>query len=147
MLEDLADEFERVVFLAGAPAESEDEIGDVVGLATTDGLESAFTEGGIALADGSGVVGGVTGALLAECHRGDVPAAVLIVRSNPYIPDPAAARAVIEDALEPLVDFDVDTSELPEQAEEIQEQKRQIAEQFQQYQDQQDTGSAAGMCQ
>jgi len=58
---------------------------------------------------------------------------VLVVRSNPYIPDPGAARAVIEDALEPLVDFDVDTRELLEQAEEIQAQKRRIAEQLQQY--------------
>jgi uncharacterized protein len=138
VLSDLAEEFEQAIFLAGAPAESEDEIGDVVGVATTDDLETALVDAGITLADGSGVVGGVTGALLADCYQEDVPAAVLIVRSNPYIPDPAAARAVIEEALEPLVEFDIDTQELLEKAEEIQKQKQQIAEQLQQYQQQQD---------
>jgi uncharacterized protein len=137
VLSDLAAEFEQAIFLAGAPAESESNVGDVVGVATTDSLESALQEADIALADGSGVIGGVTGALLADCYHEDVPAAVLIVRSNPYIPDPGAARSVIEDALEPLMAFDIDTQELLEQAEEIQRQKRQIAEQLQQYQRQQ----------
>ncbi|MGM0716647.1 MAG: proteasome assembly chaperone family protein [Halobacteriota archaeon] len=147
VLTELADEFERAVFLAGAPAESEDEIGDVVGVATTDQLEAALTDAGIALADGSGVVGGVTGALLADCYHNDVPATVLIVRSHPYIPDPGAARAVIENALEPLVDFDIDTQELLDQAEEIQQQKQRIAEQLQQYQQQQEQEPRVGMYQ
>jgi uncharacterized protein len=137
VLNDLAQEFERAVFLAGAPAESEAQLGEVVGVATTDDLQSELGEADIALAEGSGVIGGVTGALLGNCYHADVPAAVLVVRSNPYIPDPGAARSVIENALEPLVDFDIDTERLREQAEEIQEQKRQIAEQLQQYQQQQ----------
>ncbi|MEF8814559.1 MAG: PAC2 family protein [Halovenus sp.] len=137
ILNDVAQEFDRAVFLAGAPAESEAEIGEVVGVATTDQLEAALTDAGIALADGSGVIGGVTGALLADCYHENVPAAVLLVRSNPYIPDPEAAHAVIENALEPFVDFDIDTQELLDQAEEIQQQKQQIAEQLQQYQQQQ----------
>lgn len=137
VLSDVAEEFDQAVFLAGAPAESEDEIGNVVGVATTDQLETALTEAGIALAEGSGVIGGVTGALLADCYHNDVPAAVLVVRSHPYIPDPRAARAVIEDALEPLVEFDIDTQGLLEQAEEIQKQKQRIAQQLQQYQQQQ----------
>jgi uncharacterized protein len=61
---------------------------------------------------------------------------------RPYIPDPAAARAVIEEALEPLVEFDIATQELDEQAEQIQEQKQQIALQLQQYQQQQDQETA-----
>ncbi|MFB6153381.1 MAG: PAC2 family protein, partial [Halodesulfurarchaeum sp.] len=52
-------------------------------------------------------------------------------------PDPTAAQAVIENALEPLVDFDIDTSELEERAEQIQKQKQQIAQQLQQMQQQQ----------
>lgn len=142
VLNDLADEFERAIFLAGAPAESEAEIGEIVGVATTDELETTLAETGITLAEGPGIIGGVTGALLDDCYHSDVPAAVLVVRSNPYVPDPAAARAVIEEALEPLVEFDIDTQELREQAAEIQEQKRQIAEQFQQYQQQQGQQSA-----
>jgi uncharacterized protein len=134
VLRDLAAEFGRAVFLAGAPAESEAAIGDIVGVATDDTLESELAAADIEMAPGPGAIGGVTGALLEACYREDVPAAVLIVRSNPYIPDPAAARAVIEDALEPMVEFDIDTTELQEQAEEIQQQKQQIAEQLQQYQ-------------
>lgn len=147
VLTEVADEFEQAVFLAGTPAESEDEIGEVVAVATTDQLEAALTDAGITLADGSGVIGGVTGALLADCYHNDVPAAVLIVRSHPYVPDPGAARAVIENALEPLVDFDIDTQELLEQAEEIQQQKQQIAEQLQQYQQQQKQEPRVGMYQ
>jgi uncharacterized protein len=146
VLNDVAEDFERAVFLAGAAAETESEIGDVAGVATTDELERALTEAGITLADGAGVISGVTGALLADCYHNDVPAAVLIVKSNPYIPDPGAARTVIETALEPLVDFDIDTSELREQAEEIQKQKQQIAEQLQQV-TQQEEQPPAGMYQ
>ncbi|MXR20799.1 proteasome assembly chaperone family protein [Halobacterium bonnevillei] len=137
VMNDVAEEFERAVFLAGAPANSEAAVGEVFGVATNDDLEDALTEAGISLAEGSGVIGGVTGALVEDCYHNDVPAAVLVVRSNPYMPDPKAARMVIEEALEPLVNFDIDTEELREQAEQIQQQKRQIAEQLQQFQQQQ----------
>lgn len=136
-MNDVAEEYERAVFLAGAPANSEEAVGEGFGVATNDDLEGALTDAGISLAEGSGVIGGVTGALLEDCYHNDVPAAVLVVRSNPYMLDPRAARKVIEDALEPLVDFDIDTQELREQAEKIQEQKQQVAKQLQQYQQQQ----------
>ncbi len=148
VLQDLADEFDRAVFLAGAPAESEEQLGEVSGVATTDELEEAITGAGITLAEGTGTIGGVTGALVNDCYHADIPAAVLIVRSNPYIPDPSAARDVIEEALEPLVEFDIDTEELLEQAEEIQRQKQQIAELLQQYQqDDTEPRQTAGMFQ
>ncbi len=148
VLEDLADEFDRAVFLAGAPAESEEQLGEVIGIATTDELEEAIVDAGITIAEGTGTIGGVTGALVNDCYHADIPAAVLVVRSNPYIPDPGAAHEVIENALEPLVDFDIDTDELLEQAEEIQRQKQQIAEQLQQYQqDDAEQPRTAGMFQ
>ncbi|MFB6132424.1 MAG: proteasome assembly chaperone family protein [Halanaeroarchaeum sp.] len=135
--QDLAEEFDRAIFLAGAQAESEDEIGAVSGAATSDEMESALTDAGIPLAEESGAIGGVTGGLVSDCYHDDVPAAVLIVRCDPRLPDPGAAQAVIENALEPLVEFDIDTSELEERAEQIQQQKRQIAQQLQQMQQQQ----------
>lgn len=144
VMTDLAKEFEKAVFLAGAPAETEREIGEIVGIATTDELETDLVDAGISLAEGTGVIGGITGALVSDCYHNDVPAAVLVVRSHPYIPDPGAARAVIENALEPLVDFDIDTRELLEQAEEIQRQKQQIAQQLQQYQQEQDSQRQPG---
>ncbi|MFB6170093.1 MAG: proteasome assembly chaperone family protein [Haloarculaceae archaeon] len=136
--QDLAAEFARAVFLAGAPAESEDQIGEVTAVATDDEMEAALTDAGIDLATESGAIGGVTGALAADCYHDDVSAAVLIVRCDPRLPDPTAAQAVIEDALEPLVEFDIDTSDLEEQAQQIQEQKQQIAQQLQQMRQQQE---------
>jgi len=132
ILDDLAQEFERAVFLAGAPAESEDQIGNVVGVGTTATIESQLRDAGIQPADGPGLIGGITGALVSKCHHADVPAAVLVVKANPYLPDPAAARSVIENALEPLVDFDIDTTELEEQADQIRQQMEQIAQHYRQ---------------
>ncbi|MFB6352901.1 MAG: proteasome assembly chaperone family protein [Halobacteriales archaeon] len=132
VLRDLAAEFERAIFLAGAPAQAESEIGAVRGVATSDDMEADLEAAGIQLAEGTGVVGGITGAMVAGCHHADLPAAVLIVKAHPYVPDPAAARSVIEEALEPLVEFDIDTTELAEQAEDIQAQLEQIAQQYQQ---------------
>jgi len=132
VLEDLAPEFERAIFLAGSPAESEEEIGDVFGVATTDAVEEQLLSANVELARGLGLVGGVTGALVTACYHADVPAAVLVVKANPFLPDPAAARSVIENALEPLVHFDIDTTELEEQADQIRQQMEQIARHYQQ---------------
>lgn len=132
ILDDLANEFDRAVFLAGAPAESESQIGDIVGIATTDAIEAQLRDADIQPAPGNGLLGGITGALVSECSHAGVPAAVLVVKANPYLPDPAAARAVIEDALEPLVEFDIDTTELEAQADQIRTQMEQIAQHYQQ---------------
>ena len=132
VLSDLAQEFGQAIFLVGAPAENEGQIGAVRGVATTDEMELSLREADIQLAGEPGLIGGVTGALLNKCYHRDVPAAALIVKARPALPDPTAAKAVIEDALEPLVDFDIDTAELEEQANEIRQQLQQIADQYQQ---------------
>ncbi len=132
VLEELADEFSRAIFLAGAPAQSEGQIGEVTGVATTDEIRADLLDAGISTPEEPGLVGGITGALVRECYQADVPAALLIVRSHPFLPDPQAAKSVIENALEPLDEFDIDTTTLDEQAEEIQQRMQQIAEQYQQ---------------
>jgi len=132
VLTDLAAEFDRAIFLAGAPARNEEEIGDVIGIATSDETEAQIRDAGIELAEGSGLVGGVTGALVSGCYEQSVPAAVLIVKAHPQLPDPGAAQSVIENALEPMVDFDIDTTELEDQSEQIRSQLEQIARQYQQ---------------
>lgn len=132
VLSDLATEFDQAIFLAGAPARNEEEIGEVIGIATDDGMESEIDGAGIELAEGSGLVGGVTGALVDACYERGVPAAVLVVKAHPQIPDPGAARAVIENAIEPLVDFDIETTELQEQSEQIRSQLEQVAQQYRQ---------------
>lgn len=137
----LAEDFGRAIFLVGAPAQSEDHIGDITAVATDERIEKDLRDAGIELAEGAGLIGGITGALVNDCYRHDVPAAALIVKADPYIPDPAAARAVIEDALEPLVEFDIDTQRLKDQADQIQQRKQQVAEQIRQVQQQQEGGS------
>ncbi|NGM70584.1 proteasome assembly chaperone family protein [Natronolimnobius sp. AArcel1] len=132
VLEELADDFGRAIFLAGAPAQSEDEIGDVTGVATTDEIREDLLKADIAVPDERGLVSGITGSLVRECYQADVPAALLIVRSHPFLPDPQAAKSVIETALEPLVEFEIDTTALDEQADEIQQRMRQVAQQYQQ---------------
>ena len=138
VLQELADDFERAIFLAGAPADSEDEIGKVSGVATTEPIRRELVDAGIEVPEELGLVGGITGALVRECYHADVPAGLLIVRSHPFLPDPKAAKAVIETALEPLVDFDIDTTRLDEQAEDIQERMQQVAAQYQQMAEEQD---------
>lgn len=132
VLEDLADTFNRAIFIAGAPAESEERLGEVHGVATTEDLRAELTDAGVPLAEEHGVVGDITGALMRECYHANVPAILLIVRAHPRFPDPSAAIAVIEAALEPLVEFEIDTTELEEHAEEIQQQLRHIAQQYEQ---------------
>ena len=132
VLEELADDFGRAIFLAGAPAEAEEQIGEVTGVATTEAIKTDLEAAGIEVPEEPGLVGGVTGALVRRCYQHDVPAALLIVRAHPFLPDPRAAQSVIENALEPLVDFDIDTTPLEEQADEIQQRMHQVAEQYQQ---------------
>lgn len=137
VLGDLTEEFERAILLAGAPAKSEEQLGNVIGIATTGRLKEELVNAGIDIGEDSGAVGGVTGALVTACYHADVPAQLLLVRTDPRLPDPGSARSVIEEALEPLVEFDIETEELSEQAEEIQQQKQRIAQQLQQAEGQQ----------
>ncbi|MFC3957835.1 proteasome assembly chaperone family protein [Halovivax cerinus] len=134
VIEDVANEIGKAIFIAAAPASSEAQLGSVTGIATTDAIRDELEAADIPVADERGVVGGVTGALVRACYQADVPAALLVVRAHPQLPDPGSAKAVIENALEPLVDFEVDTTPLDEQAEEIQQRMKQVASQFQQAQ-------------
>ena len=76
--------------------------------------------------------GGVT-----QFFHAGVPTAVLLVKTDvdPFVPDPLGAKALIDEALEPLVDFSIDTSSLEDRAEAIREAKQQTAAQFTQLSD------------
>ncbi len=136
VLGQLAQEFRRAIFLVGTPAQSEEELGEVVGVATDEAQVGELKKAGVEVSQGSGLIGGPTGALLEGCYHQDIPAIALVVKAHPQLPDPGAARSLIEDALEPLVDFDIDTTELQEQADEIQEKLQQVAKQYRQMQQQ-----------
>lgn len=142
VLHDLADEIDRGVFLAAAPAKSEEQHGEVRGVATAPAVRDEMDDAGITMAEGDGLAGGITGALVDTCYHEDVPAALILVRADPHVPDPQAAQAVIDEAIEPLLGFDIDTDPLLEQAREIQEQKAQVVQQLQEAQAQ---GEEEGM--
>jgi uncharacterized protein len=151
LIGEFADAFERAIFITGVPAESESRIGDIAGVATTEEMRADLEAAGIERADDPGLIAGITGAIVKECYHADIPAIVIVVRAHPFLPDPGAAQRVIEDAIEPLVDFDIDTTELREQADEIQRQMQQLAEQYEQmlrdHQGQQPQQSHPGMYQ
>ncbi|MFC7229875.1 PAC2 family protein [Salinirubellus salinus] len=132
VIEQCAEEFDRAIFLTGVPAESESRLGDVAGVGTTPAMRDELDAAGVDLASDPGLVGGVTGALVERCYHEGVPAMVLVVRAHPFLPDPGAAQHVIEEALEPLVEFDIDTTELREQADEISARMQQLSEQYEQ---------------
>ena len=144
VLNSLSEAFRRAIFIVGAPAESESALGEVFGVATTRTMLETLETAGIPIAEEPGLVGGVTGALINGCYRNDVPAIMLVVKAHPFLPDPGAAQSLIETALEPLVEFDIDTTTLENQAGEIKREMSQIAEHYQRMmEDQQQPGHSA----
>lgn len=131
LLEELRDSLERAIFLVEKPAPERDGDSAVSGVASTDELETELEETGIPL-DEEGLVVGPTGALASKFAREGVPTVILVVEAglNPFLPNPSASQTLIEDALEPLVDFDIDTTELEEQADTIQKEMQDLATQF-----------------
>ena len=132
VLEDLAEQFHRAIFIAGAPAESDSDLGKVRGVATTETIRDELVSAGVNIHEDPGLVGGITGSLVRTCYQVEIPATVLMVRAHPFLPDPKSAQTVIEEAMEPLVDFDIDTSDLDQHAQEIRRRLDQIAEQYRQ---------------
>ena len=137
VLATVAPEVDRAIFLGGMPAQSQTQIGRVVGVATDAAMERQVTDAGVDLVEGQGTIGGITGALIRACYRRSIPAIGLFVRTNPFIPDPTAAKAVIEDGLEPLVPFEIETAPLDEQAEAVRSRLEQVARQYREAQEDQ----------
>lgn len=135
VVNDLAEDFERAIVLAAVPAQTEEEVGEVTGIVTSEKAETELQEIGIPLDPNVGFLGGASGAVVNDCYHANVPTIALIVKAHPYLPDPEAARAIIEKALEPLVDFDIDTQGLREQAEDIRERMDQIVQHYEQLQE------------
>jgi len=72
--EELANEFDRAIFLAGAPAQSEEDIGTVKAITTAEELEADIQNAGIELAEGTGLVGELpvpspTTAIITMCRQ------------------------------------------------------------------------------
>lgn len=134
IVHNLAEDFERAIVLTGVPAQNEDQIGEVSCIVTGDAAMAEAEDAGIPLESSVGFIGGTSGAVVNDCYHADIPTIALLVKAHPYLPDPEAAQAVIEKALEPLVSFDIDTQELQEDADDIRRQMEQVAEHFERLQ-------------
>ncbi|MDY6778346.1 MAG: PAC2 family protein, partial [Candidatus Nanohaloarchaea archaeon] len=80
-------------------------------------------------------IAGPVGSLLSKTLERGMEAAALVVESDANFPDPDAARAIIDEGIEPLTGIEVDTSELHESAENIKQQKQELIDRLQQMQD------------
>ena len=129
------------VFVSGLPQQPEG-VPSLYGVSSGDGEEVLD---GIEAPKNGGVVSGPTGRLLKETSDRGMDAVGLIVESDPQFPDPAAARVVIEDGIEPITGTDFDTSELVEKSEEIMEKKEQLAKKLQAGEEESSTATPTGM--
>jgi uncharacterized protein len=116
------------IYLSGLVEENLDveELPDVFGIGIGEGADR-LDEIDLDRPYERGAVGGPTGALLGEAGRRSLPAAGIVVETDPRFPDPAAARRLLVSAVEPLAGVDVPTDELVEHAEDIQDQREVLA--------------------
>ncbi|MEF8841809.1 MAG: PAC2 family protein [Haloarculaceae archaeon] len=121
------------IYVSGL-AEEKEAPPAVYGIATG-AAGSRLEAAGISPPGGGGVVSGPTGALVNAASEAEFDAVGLIAQSDPQFPDPEAARAVIENGIEPLTGVDADTDALVEHAEEIRKVRERMAKQVQQAED------------
>ncbi|WP_276271251.1 proteasome assembly chaperone family protein [Haloarcula litorea] len=134
------------IFLSGMPAEKGDSPPSVYGVATGEGA-ALLDEAGVDPPTESGAVTGPTGALVHEAQRRGLTGVALVVEADPQFPDPEAARALLNTAIGPLGEFEVDTDALVEQAEEISEAKERLAQQMGEAEDESTSARPLGMYQ
>ncbi|WP_232701126.1 proteasome assembly chaperone family protein [Halobacterium wangiae] len=128
------------LYLSGLPVKNHEmgDVPEVFGIATGDAA-ARLDDLDIGTPPERGIVGGPTGALVNRAGEYDLDAVCLVVESDPRFPDPAAAKHLIQDAIEPLADVDVSTDDLVEHAEEIREQKEQFAQRMQEASEEEST--------
>ena len=121
------------LYLSGLPQDEHDvtDVPEIFGVSTGDGGK-LLDENGIAMPSERGVVGGPTGALVNRAGIVGLDSCGLVVESDPQFPDPAAARQLIVQGIEPIAGVSVDTEDLVERAEDIREQKEKLAKRMQQ---------------
>lgn len=133
------------IFLSGRPAEKEG-VPAVYGVSTGDGA-AMLDAADIDPPSEMGAITGPTGALVHESQRVGLTGVGLVVEADRQFPDPEAARALLQTAIGPLADFEVDTEALVEQAEEIGKAKERLAQQLQEGQDDSTSARPLGMYQ
>lgn len=115
------------IFQLGLPSERDEDDPELFG--------AGLGAGGDALDDAEidtpplgGGIAGPTGGLIYAAMEKDLDCIALTVQSHPWLPDPTAARVLIDSGIEKIVDFDIGTDQLTEAADQIREQEQQLAE-------------------
>ncbi|WP_396612566.1 proteasome assembly chaperone family protein [Haloferax sp. S1W] len=134
------------VFLSGIAREKSKTPPALYGVGSN-GILPRLKEAGIGEPTESGLVSGPTGALLSSAVKSGRPALGLIVESDPQFPDPAAARIIIKNGIEPLTGIEVPVDDLVDRAEEIRQAKEQLAQQMQQADEESTQARPLGMYQ
>jgi uncharacterized protein len=134
------------LYLSGIPAERDEAPPAVYGLATGD-EEGRLAEAGLDAPPEPGLVSGPTGALLAHALERGERAFGVVAESDPQFPDPAAARVVLTEAVEPLAGVEVPTDELVEHAGEIRRARERLAQRMQEADSDSSRAQSIGMYQ
>lgn len=133
------------IFVTGTQRDGQ-EATDVFGI-STGGAEAHLDGLDVKTPGERGVVSGPTGALLYQAGQQNLESLGFIVEASPQFPDPAAAKVLLEHAVEPIADIDVDTDQLVERAQEISEAKERLARQMQEAGDEGSQAQPIGMFQ
>jgi len=141
----LADRDATPVYLSGLP-EEKDGVPEIYGVGVGAG-SGLLDDQEIPAPDGSGLISGPTGALLAEAREQELDALGVIVQADSNFPDPEAARILLTEAIGPVAGIDVDTDTLVEQADRIARTREQLARQMQQADEESTRAQPLGMYQ
>jgi uncharacterized protein len=134
------------LYLSGIPRERDESPPAVYGVGTG-GATDRLAEAGLEAPPEPGLISGPTGALLARALERGERAFGVVAESDPQFPDPAAARAVIREAVEPLAGAEVPTDELVEHASEIRQARERLARRMQEAESDSSRAQSIGMYQ
>ncbi|MFC6825432.1 proteasome assembly chaperone family protein [Halopelagius fulvigenes] len=118
------------VFLSGIPKEQAGDVPELYGVGVGDGTQM-LADADIGEPAEAGLVSGPTGALLNDAVERGRTAVGLIVESDPQFPDPAAARVILENGIEPLTGVEIPSDDLVDHAEDIRDAKERLAKRMQ----------------
>ena len=121
------------IYVSGLPRQRDDQADEpaLYGVGTGEGT-TRVADADIDTPREAGIVSGPTGALLSHAVDHGTTAVSVVVESDPQFPDPDAAKAVIERAIEPIADLEIDTGDLTDKAAEIEQARTQLLKRMQQ---------------
>ncbi|GAB3674664.1 proteasome assembly chaperone family protein [Halopiger thermotolerans] len=126
----IVDQNATPLYLSGLPAEREEGRPSIYGIATGASVE-LLERHDVAAPPEDGVVTGPTGALINRAAQRELDSLGIVVECSRQFPDPEAASVLLEDAIGPIAEVEIDVGELLERAEEIREKREQFAQQMQ----------------